>query len=126
MLLNTFFEVIEQSANKTEKNTTLLAKIKLNKDHSIFQGHFPGMPLVPGVCMTQIIKELLEGELGTPLFFTSGSNIKFLSIINPEKNSNLKVEIIYTVDAGNYLVDAKLYNCETIFFKLRGTFSERL
>ena len=126
MLLNTFFEVIEQSANKTEKNTTLLAKIKLNKDHSIFQGHFPGMPIVPGVCMTQIVKELLEGELGTPLFFTSGSNIKFLSIINPEKNSDLKVEIVYSVDAGNYLVDSKLYFEETTFFKLKGIFSEHL
>ena len=30
--------------------------IELNAAHSIFKGHFPGQPIVPGVCMMQMVK----------------------------------------------------------------------
>ena len=38
----------------------LRAEIALNENHSIFSGHFPDIPVLPGVTMMQMIKELLE------------------------------------------------------------------
>lgn len=57
--------------------------ILLNKDCIIYQAHFPGMPITPGVCIVQITEELLSDYLQKPLQLTSIRNAKFLSILKP-------------------------------------------
>lgn len=57
--------------------------ILLNKDCIIYQAHFPGMPITPGVCIVQIAEELLSDYLQKPLQLTSIRNAKFLSILKP-------------------------------------------
>lgn len=67
--------------------------IHLNKSHSIFNGHFPNNPVTPGVCMMQIIKESTENILNKKLQLTKLSNVKFMAIINPEKNAELQLKL---------------------------------
>jgi len=57
MLLHDFYKII--SLEKTAESK-YLAMILINEEHEVFQGHFPGNPIMPGVCMMQIIKELTE------------------------------------------------------------------
>lgn len=76
---------------------TVRATIKLNKEHAIFEGHFPGNPVMPGVCMIQIIKELTEKAIEKELFLSIASNIKFMALINPEKNATLQLILVITV-----------------------------
>ena len=56
MLLGDFFEISD--INNAE-NGSIEALIKINKDHAIFNGHFPEFPIVPGVCMIQMVKEIV-------------------------------------------------------------------
>ena len=42
---------------------TVSYDIRLHSDHFIYQAHFPGEPITPGVCVVQIAKELLEEHL---------------------------------------------------------------
>ena len=74
---------------------TAVAKIVLNKDHDIFKGHFPDNPVMPGVCMMQIIKEPIEKVLDKNLFLQTSTNIKFMAKINPETNPDLMINIAY-------------------------------
>ena len=67
--------------------------LMLNKDHAIFKGHFPGNPVTPGACMLQVVKELAQDILGMKLMMTSASNVKFMALINPEKNPELLLEL---------------------------------
>lgn len=69
------------------------ANIKLNHDHDIFKGHFPGNPVTPGVCMMQIVKELTEQFTDKKLFLKSASNVKFMAIINPFETPNLTMQL---------------------------------
>jgi 3-hydroxyacyl-[acyl-carrier-protein] dehydratase len=71
-------------------------EIKVNKDHEIFKGHFPGNPVMPGVCMIQIIKNLTEETIGKELFMEKCSNVKFITIINPEINDILNLNLVIT------------------------------
>lgn len=66
--------------------------ILLNPDSIIYQAHFPGQPITPGVCIVQMGKELLEEMLGEKLSITRVKNVKFLSIISPQETT----DIIYT------------------------------
>lgn len=67
--------------------------VALNKDHDIFKGHFPGNPVTPGACMLQVVKELTQDILGIKLMMTGAANVKFMALINPEKNPDLLLEL---------------------------------
>ena len=83
---------------------TAVAKIVLNKDHDIFKGHFPDNPVMPGVCMMQIIKEITEKIVDKKLFMQSASNIKFLALINPYNTPELELDIDITETDEGYKV----------------------
>jgi 3-hydroxyacyl-[acyl-carrier-protein] dehydratase len=106
------------------ENGKIQAIIKINPDHEIFRGHFPGQPVVPGVCMMQIVKELLEKNMGTPLRLQYGHDLKFLSIIDPGKNNLVNAEAHYAAHAsGDINVTARLFYNDITFFKFKGVFT---
>ncbi|WP_209402631.1 3-hydroxyacyl-ACP dehydratase [Pseudozobellia sp. WGM2] len=101
---------------------TLSATVKLNKDHEVFKGHFPGNPIMPGVCMIQMIKELTEKELNKELFLSVASNVKFMAIINPEENDTIDLNLTVT-EVDEYIkVKTTVSFKETLALKLNGTF----
>ena len=119
-LLNDFYTIA--SATKTDVNV-LQFTIELNENHDIFKGHFEQMPVVPGVCQTQLIKELLQQTLDKPLVLAKGSNIKFTGMIIPTKNSIIHIEITYKQENESYIVDAKLFFEDITFTKFKGVFA---
>ncbi|MCK0130971.1 3-hydroxyacyl-ACP dehydratase [Flavobacteriaceae bacterium F08102] len=96
MLIKDLYTLDEFAMSPDEINAT----ITVNKNHEVFTGHFPGNPVMPGVCMIQIIKELVEKGLEKTLFMPQSSNIKFMALINPEVNSvlNLHISLKYEDD----------------------------
>jgi 3-hydroxyacyl-[acyl-carrier-protein] dehydratase len=119
-LLNDFYTI--ETSTKTD-DSMIEATIKLNAGHAIFKGHFEQMPVVPGVCQTQIIKELLQEELGKNLTLTVGNNIKFTGMIIPTQHPVFNVDLKYTSSENQYIVDAQLFFENTIFTKFKGTFT---
>ena len=105
----------------------LITRIKLNKDHDIYNGHFPNNPIIPGVIIIQIIKEILDGldstktaerkalhksiEQTATTNIEVGSNKQFLdhkalyeyeadltkSLVNAEKSLTNNEELIYVI-----------------------------
>ena len=120
-LLNDFYTV--ESTVKTGE-TSFLSTIILNAEHAIFKGHFEQMPVVPGVCQTQIIKEILQNELGHNLTMIKGDNIKFTGMIIPTEHVKFQMELSYKKEENNYIADAKLFFENTTFTKFKGTFTQ--
>ena len=118
-LLNDFYTI--KSTQLLEDNK-IIAEIVLNSEHPIFKGHFEQMPVVPGVCQTQIIKEILQLHLKIDLLLHKGDNIKFLAMILPTQIENIMIELNFKNESDNYQVDAKLFSETAIFTKFKGTF----
>lgn len=59
-------------------------EISFDAGHSIFAGHFPGNPIVPGACLVQIAEELLSQHLGQPIRWINIHNLKFRQIVTPD------------------------------------------
>lgn len=119
MLNNDFFRII--SIN--EDAGALRAVIKINPGHHIFEGHFPGQPVVPGVCMIQIVKELLATITGEEPLLKGGDMFKFLSILDPTKNDEVNVDIKYEEDnTGQLNVQASLFHQQATYLKLKARF----
>lgn len=57
--------------------------LRLNADHVIYRAHFPGNPITPGVCIVQMIAELLSRQVGRRLALSKIVNLKFVSTISP-------------------------------------------
>ncbi len=79
-------------------------RISLRPDSPVYEGHFPGFPITPGVALLTIVRELLERRLtelgracGSPagpampgehvsLTLTSADDVKFLHPLTPAHN----------------------------------------
>ncbi|HTS45120.1 MAG TPA: hypothetical protein VMH01_12040 [Puia sp.] len=104
-------------------DNTIQAELELNPLHRIFEGHFPGQPVVPGVCMMQMIKELLEMILKEKTRLIKADSAKFLSMIDPRVNKIVQSEIKY-LSTGNCEIEvsASLFSESTTFFKYKAIF----
>ena len=63
----------------------------LNPDHLIYKAHFPGQPVTPGVCILQMLQELLSVREGKQLFIKNIKNAKFISMMSPVTDSRVSV-----------------------------------
>jgi 3-hydroxyacyl-[acyl-carrier-protein] dehydratase len=117
MLSGIFYKIVSKEIIADSIQVT----IELNPEHEIFKGHFPGMPVVPGACMVQILKEITEGELNQKLRLEKADNIKFLAVINPR----IVRTIIYNISIkfnNSIEVSAELSNNVISYFKFKGNF----
>ena len=119
MLLNDFFII-----NKLEKEEgSAVADVTIDKNHTIFDGHFPDFPVVPGVCLTQMVKEVLQEVTGDKLMLTKGSNIKFMAVVNPQENADLVMKITYVKKENVWSTSCITNFGETVAFKFKGEFT---
>jgi 3-hydroxyacyl-[acyl-carrier-protein] dehydratase len=119
MLLNNFFTINDLEAEGFDIKATLIIKA----DHKIFEGHFPGQPVVPGVCMMQMIKEVMEKVMGKKTALSKAYDMKFLSVIDPSRNNHIQSVFKYSIEPeGNMLVNATLFKDELVYFKFKGMF----
>jgi len=128
MLLNRFFSILSVS-ELTEENllnrglSKYLIRIEINPDHPVFKGHFPGSPVIPGVCQIQIITEMLDEIYNKKFTLTSADNIKFLSLINPLVTGSYSIELnCRSGSADEVTVNAVAFNDQTIFLKLKANY----
>lgn len=63
----------------------------LNPDHLIYKAHFPGQPVTPGVCILQMLQELLSVQYDKQLFIKNIKNAKFISMMSPVTDSRVSV-----------------------------------
>lgn len=103
---------------------TIHATLELNKNDEIFIGHFRGQPVLPGSCMLQVVKEVLENTLNKSLLLTKADQIKFLRIIDPGIDNLLQLTITHKAGGNNHInVTASIEVLKDICFKFRGIFS---
>lgn len=67
--------------------------LHLDAGHFIYRAHFPGHPVTPGACMTDISLRLTEEAVGKPLRITCIRNIKFLALVQPAETPDVDVEL---------------------------------
>ncbi len=106
-----------------ELQQEFLALTELDPGHPIFLGHFPGNPVVPGVCQVQMVKELLEKGMNQPLKLTESDNIKFLSLINPNTTPRLEFRMTVKHVADRQIsAAATIVSGDTVYLKFKGKF----
>ena len=124
MLSANFFDIQSFAGPFTDgSQQKYMVVTTLNSNHPVYQGHFPGNPVMPGVCQVQMVKELVEKALGQSLRLTASDNIKFLSAINPLVYPRLEFNInIKPFSDRQISASASIGSGNMIFLKFKGTF----
>jgi 3-hydroxyacyl-[acyl-carrier-protein] dehydratase len=121
--INTFFSI-----HTIEREGDLLPgfKIRLDSDHPIFKGHFPGQPVLPGVMILKIITSCVSLYQKRNLLISKVKQCKFLNFVDPIINPELFLDIeIYGTDSP-LDVKAVLRSEEVVFSKVSISLTEQL
>jgi 3-hydroxyacyl-[acyl-carrier-protein] dehydratase len=104
-------------------NDIISATLGINPESAILKGHFPGHPVVPGACMLQIVKEVLESALKQSFRLKKADQLKFILMIDPTNTLAVQLDISYQyAEDGAIGITAKLSNSDTVYFKFLGSF----
>ena len=100
-------------------------QLRIHPEWPIYKAHFPGHPITPGVCIVQMVQELLQLALNRDVTLRKAKNVKYLAIISPEEVSDLTVSFtkIEVQEDGSLKVQAQVAAGETIYTKLSATFA---
>src|ERR1700728_1876612 len=119
MLLNDFFIPEHWQMEKTSAR----AVVRLDPEHPIFAGHFPGRPVVPGACLLQLVEELMTRVMGKDARLNRADHIKFVSMIDPHLNPMITMTLTWQENGASALkIDAEASAGGTICFKFKGIF----
>ncbi len=122
MLTGELFHIIG-SHQKSENEYQLV--FCCNIAHPVFKGHFPDSPVLPGVCMIQLVREELSDFLKKDFSLFRARSIKFVNVINPVKEPKLMLELkINTTEDGLTDVSALIKSDTTSFFQFRGQYKK--
>lgn len=120
LLHNDFYAIAASSSNEDTYNFT----VHLNPVHHIFDGHFPGNPVTPGVVQMEMVKELLGIALDKKMSLKSMGTCKFLAVLNPNDTPDVDIAIKTSLsEEGATKVTASIVAGETSFFKMNAIYS---
>ena len=94
--------------------------VRLDKENLIFKVHFEGSPVLPGACMVEIARELIELKINEKVKLSNIKNLRFVDVVVPTDNDEIsfsfdtKVTENETVEAKFLVSDA---NAEKTFAK---------
>ena len=122
MVLKDFYKILSEEKTSDSK---YIVTILVNEKHEVFKGHFPRNPIMPGVCMIQIIKELTEAITKSTLIIQTLANVKFMALINPEATPELRLELdIVTTEDDLVKVKNTTYFNDTVALKLSNVYKK--
>jgi 3-hydroxyacyl-[acyl-carrier-protein] dehydratase len=115
LLLNNLYTI----QSLTESDHQILATVELMVDHAIFGGHFPGQPVLPGVCMMEMVAEIMGEHLKDSFRITGGPLIKFLRMIDPRMNPVIQIEIKFQSSMNTVSTHGRIFSGAEVFMKFQ-------
>ncbi len=107
------------------KESEAYFRISLDPEDPVFQGHFPGQPVLPGACMTEIVRELLGEAFHSSFDLIRAKRIKMPAMVDPRESPELTVVMEYGDDGEGVRVSVVVKDKGgSDHFKFSGTFRE--
>jgi len=109
-LLNEMFILVSQPDDDT-------FRVRINAEHAIYRAHFPEKPITPGVCIVQLLTELLALRMQRSMQLERISNIKYLLPILPNETNELDILLKATEQDGQVTAKGQIFYQDKIFTK---------
>lgn len=120
MLHNELYTV----SDKLFTDNSLTVKVILNPGHFVYDAHFPGNPVTPGVYLLQMCKEILSEHMNKNLAMRWVKNVKFLQVLNPDKNNEVYCKICWNITGNACHTMISVENGTGVFVKINAVLTE--
>lgn len=80
--------------HRRNKEGEISLSLLVPEDLPLFDGHFPGMPILPGVALVDWAAKLAEAYLGVPSAFDVVDNLKFNAAVYPGEMLKLSLNVV--------------------------------
>jgi 3-hydroxyacyl-[acyl-carrier-protein] dehydratase len=120
-LLKNFYTELSSTFSANNR-TEFIVQIRLDPSHPVYKGHFEQVPIAPGVCLTQVIQEILSAKFEKKLRLLAADNIKFLSLINPNETSGFNLRFTVNPTAEGLQATCSYESGQVTFLKFKGKF----
>lgn len=111
-----FFTIVEVTPTESGYDV----KARLNPDHPVYEGHFPGNPVAPGVLLTDMVRRVAGHILRKEVRLVAARQIKFLSVVDPRKVTQLNINIKFTPTEQGHALVCSATSEATTYFKIIG------
>ena len=120
LLKDKFFEVLHEEKINANEAVYLCA---LKADCDVYQGHFPGKPVSPGVCNIEMIRECAELLTGENLLIETIKQCRLTAVASPTAcpKVDVKVSVAKVEGTETYNVVATIADEKTSYMELKGT-----
>ena len=98
----TLYEIVHDCGNEVV--------MRMNANHPVYQGHFPGNPITPGVLTMQMIRECAGRNASRNLRFKSIKNCRLAAMVRPGDTLRLIMDL--SEDNGTVKLKATLTDAE--------------
>ncbi len=118
LLDNKFYRIVSE---KRDGNNAVF-KVAILPDCDVYQGHFPGDPVCPGVCNIETIKECVQRLLGHDVTMTAIKQCRLTAIATPTVCPEVDINIQTTPAAnGYYTILADIKDNNQTYMEFKGT-----
>ena len=106
------------AGNPNIGNAEYSISLRPDSSHEIYQAHFPGSPVTPGVCIIKVIGEIIEEHLSLDIELQEVKNLKFIVPVIPTKDTEIDV-VFSQLELGEDVIRARgtIEKGETIYSK---------
>lgn len=122
MLLPDYYTIL----NRRSEGDATVFEIALNAACEVYKGHFPEMPVSPGVCNIQMVKECVEEVVGKSLILNYIQQCRLTTLVTPQQHPKVEVRVwlVAPIDGG-VKIRATIGKGELVYLELKGeaTFS---
>ncbi len=100
------------------------AQVGINPEDPIFSGHFPGQPVLPGVCTLAILKDCICKVTAKRLIYCEVAQCKFTGMVDPSLSGILDIEFVLAGAEEQLTVNASVSEGERVVMKIKAVMTE--
>ena len=117
LLENKFYKVLSE-----ERGEGLSAKyhVAILPECNVYDGHFPGDPVCPGVCNIETIKECAILLCGEQLRYSTIKQCRLTALATPTVCPEVDVQVTLTPAGDSYSVQATIADTKQTYMILKG------
>ncbi len=100
------------------------AQVGINPEDPIFSGHFPGQPVLPGVCTLAILKDCICKATQKRLIYCEMAQCKFTGMVDPSISCVLNIDFTLAGSEEKLIVNATVSEGERVVMKIKAVMAE--